>query len=89
MLVNVYSLNRFTTGIHFTVYIYRFNIFVEHVYSIVFYVVYLSAMGLPSGVGGAAATALGSMLFTRGISGARLVAPGKKAQVGEVNLTGK
>lgn len=45
-------------------------------------------LALPQNVPSSSATALGSMLFTRGVSGARVVAPGKQASVADTNLTG-
>ena len=48
-----------------------------------------AAIGLPCAASGASATSLGSMLFTRDVSGARVVSPGKTATVGSTTLTGE
>ncbi|KAF2357034.1 O-phosphoseryl-tRNA(Sec) selenium transferase [Trinorchestia longiramus] len=47
-----------------------------------------SGLALPSVVSSRSATALGAMLFTRGVSGARVVPPGKLSSIGRTEFVG-
>ncbi|KAA0195766.1 hypothetical protein HAZT_HAZT006135, partial [Hyalella azteca] len=47
-----------------------------------------TGVALPEGTAPKSATALGAMLFTRGVSGARVVTPGKSSSIGKTHFVG-